>query len=98
MTRAEERISGRKGRLDFRLESEARALLERAAAIEGRTLSEFVRHAAIEHARRAVAEYETLQLNDEARAEFLRALDNPPEPSARLRDAYTRYLEQHQSK
>ena len=72
-------------RLGFRLDEETKDLIERAAHLSRRKVSDFCVTALTDTARRTIAEHETLVLSDRDRAAFLRgALVNPPKPSERL--------------
>lgn len=71
-------------RINLRTSPEAKALIERAAAIMGSTVSSFMLQNAYEAARRLVAEQEVITLSDRDRDAFLAALENPPEPTQAL--------------
>lgn len=74
----------RSERLGFRLDEETKNLIERAAHLSRRKLSDFCVTALADSARRAIAEQETLALSERDRKAFFDALVNPPEPSERL--------------
>jgi len=78
---------GRVERLGFRLDEETKDLIERAAYLSRRKVSDFCVGALTEAARRTIAEHETLVLSDRDRQAFFDALINPPEPSERLERA-----------
>jgi uncharacterized protein (DUF1778 family) len=71
-------------RLGFRLDAETKTLIERAAYLSRRKVSDFCVTALAETARRTIAEHETMVLSDRDREAFFDALINPPEPSERL--------------
>ena len=73
-------------RINLRASPEAKALIERAAAIMGSTVSSFMLQNAYEAARRLIAQQEVLTLSDRDRDAFLNALENPPEPTQALVD------------
>lgn len=73
-------------RINLRTSPEAKALIERAAAIMGSTVSSFMLQNAYEAASRLIAQQETLTLSDRDRDAFLNALENPPEPTQALID------------
>jgi uncharacterized protein (DUF1778 family) len=75
---------GRAERLGFRLDEETKDLIERAARLSRRKVSDFCVTALTETARRTIAEHETLALSDRDRKAFFEALINPPRPSERL--------------
>ena len=82
------------GRLQMRVSPERRDLLERAASLTGRTLTEFVLDSAEQAAVRAIEERQVLRLT-RLDSDFLVAtLLNPPEPGPRLRQAAARYRDQ----
>ena len=74
----------RDDRLGFRLDEQTKSLIERAAQLERRKVSDYCLAAITDAARRTIAEHETLTLSERDRAAFFEALVNPPEPSERL--------------
>jgi uncharacterized protein (DUF1778 family) len=72
-------------RINLRTSPEAKALIERAAALMGTTVSGFMMQNAYEAAQRLLAQHETITLSDRDRDTFLAALENPPEPTEALR-------------
>jgi uncharacterized protein (DUF1778 family) len=83
----------RRERLEARISSEQKRLLQRAAEIRGLTLTDFVISSAQEAASVAVREEEVLTLRARDREAFVRALMHPPVPNQRLRSAVRRYRE-----
>ena len=83
-TPAERGTANRVERLGFRLDEESKDLIERAAHLSRRKLSDFCVTALIDTARRTIAEHETMVLSDRDRATFFDALVNPPKPGKRL--------------
>ena len=81
----------RDARLEARVSSEQKALLQQAASLTGRTLSEFVVASAIQDATRVVREHDAIKLSKEAQMAFVSALLDPPPPNARLQQAMARY-------
>src|SRR5438552_11923758 len=77
----------REERLGFRVDQPTKALIERAAQLERRKLTDFCMTALTEAARRTIAEHETLVLSDRDRTVFFETLVNPPAPSERLQRA-----------
>jgi uncharacterized protein (DUF1778 family) len=71
-------------RLGFRLDEETKDLIERAAYLSRRKVSDFCVTALTETARRTIAEHETLELSDRDREAFFEALIHPSKPSERL--------------
>ena len=84
--------TARDARLEVRVSAAQKSLLQRAAALSGRTLSEFVVTSAQDAARRAIAEHESIRLSREEQLAFVQALVQPPEPNARLKRAAKAYL------
>jgi uncharacterized protein (DUF1778 family) len=81
----------RGARLEVRVSVAQRGLLQRAAVLSGRTLSEFVVASAQDAARRVIAEHESIRLSREEQWAFVEALLQPPEPKARLKRAAKAY-------
>ncbi len=73
-------------RINLRTSPEAKALIERAAAIMGSTVSGFMLQNAYEAATRVVADNETIVLSREAFEAFISACEKPPEPTQALID------------
>jgi len=71
-------------RLGFRLDRETKTLIERAALLERRKLTDFCVSALAGAARRTIADHETLTLSERDRQAFFDALIDPPRPSERL--------------
>ena len=81
----------RGARLEVRVSAAQKSLLQHAAALSGRTLSEFVASAQ-DAARQVIAEHESIRLSREEQSAFVQALLQPPEPNARLKRAAKAYL------
>jgi uncharacterized protein (DUF1778 family) len=79
------------GRMDVRLAGEHKALIEKAAAYAGESLTGFAVSTLVREARRVVQEHESVTLSAHGRERFLALLDNPPAPS----DALLRAAERH---
>jgi uncharacterized protein (DUF1778 family) len=71
--------------INVRLSTTWRDLIDRAAAVVGKTRSEFVLESARKHAIDVLLDQRLFSLNTEQFDEFLRVLDQPPEPNARLK-------------
>ena len=87
-TTAKRKKSLREERLGFRVDRPTKALIERAAELERRKLTDFCMTALTEAARRTIAQHKTIQLSDRDRTVFFDVLVNPPDPSDRLRRAF----------
>jgi uncharacterized protein (DUF1778 family) len=81
----------RGARLEVRVSVAQKGLLQRAAVLSGRSLSEFVVASAQDAARRVIAEHESIRLSREEQQAFVEALLQPPEPNARLKRAAKAY-------
>lgn len=80
-------------RMDFRLGNEHKALIEKAAAYSGESLTGFAVSTLVREARRVVEEHEVVALSARDRDRFLELLDNPPAPREALRLAAQRHRE-----
>jgi uncharacterized protein (DUF1778 family) len=81
----------RSARLETRITEEQKALIERAAAYEGRTVSDFVVSTVASAAEAIVHEHEIIRLNRAQSVAFVEALLSPPAPNAALRKAARRH-------
>lgn len=95
MTRTQTTEPDRGARLEARLSVTQKALFQRAAALSGRTLSEFVVASAQEAATKVILDAETIRLTQAEQNAFVQGLLSAPAPSARLRQAAARYKQQH---
>jgi uncharacterized protein (DUF1778 family) len=86
--------TARAARLEARITAEQKAVLVRAAALAGRTLSEFVVASAQEAAAKVIQEHNTLHLGRADQIAFVSALLDPPAPAERLRQAAADYRRQ----
>lgn len=84
----------RGARLEARISVQQKIVLQQAATLSGRTLSEFVVASAQEAASRIIQEHETIRLGRAEQIAFVRALLDPPAPNARLRKAAATYRKQ----
>ena len=82
----------REARLEVRVSVAQKRLLQHAAELSGRTLSEFVVTSAQDAARRVIAEHESIRLSREEQLAFVQALLQPQEPHTRLKRAAKAYL------
>ena len=80
-------------RLEARVTREQKKLIEHAAELEGRTITDFIVTSAQTAAKQVIQEREILKLTARDRAVFVRALLNTPKPAAKLRQAVRRYKE-----
>jgi uncharacterized protein (DUF1778 family) len=78
-------------RLEARVTPAQKRLIERAAALRGTSVTEFVVVSAQEAATSAIKDFEVLSLRDEAREVFINTILNPPAPNEAARVAAERY-------
>lgn len=69
---------------------DVKALIQRAAALEGVPASAFILRHAVDAARRVLAENGTYLLSEKGAAAFISACDRPDEPTQALRDLMAR--------
>ncbi|MDD5389324.1 MAG: DUF1778 domain-containing protein [Gallionellaceae bacterium] len=72
-------------RINLRTSPEAKALIERAAALMGTTVSGFMLQNAYEAARRVVADNDMLMLSQRDFEAFIATCEDPPLPNEALR-------------
>jgi uncharacterized protein (DUF1778 family) len=80
-------------RLETRVTADQKTLIEHAAALQGRTVADFVLTSVQDAARRAIAEHRQLELSVRDSEAFVEALLNPKPLNDRLRDTVRRYRE-----
>jgi uncharacterized protein (DUF1778 family) len=83
----------REERLEARVGREAKALCQKAARLQGRSLTDFVIQSAVDAAKRAIREHEFTELTRRDRMAFVESLLNPPAPNARLQQAAQRHAQ-----
>ena len=75
-------------RMGFRVDQPTKQLVERAAQLERRKLTDYCLSALTEAAERTIARHETLVLTEEERLAFFDVLVSPPQVDDRLRRAF----------
>jgi uncharacterized protein (DUF1778 family) len=80
-------------RMNFRTKAHIKKAIQRAAALAGVDDTSFAMAAAYQSAMETIAAHERTHLAAVAHEAFFGALDNPPAPSARLKDAFKRHRE-----
>ncbi|MGQ0457778.1 MAG: type II toxin-antitoxin system TacA family antitoxin [Hyphomicrobium sp.] len=83
--------SAKAARLEARISHDQKDLLERAALIAGRSLTDFVINSAQEAATRTIRDHEMVSLSARDSRAFVAAILGASKPSARLRKAAQRY-------
>ncbi len=82
----------RSQRVEARVTPEQKKLLEHAAALEGRSLTDFVLSSAQAAAADTIRRHELLNLTPHDQETFVAALLHPPAPNKALREAAASYL------
>jgi uncharacterized protein (DUF1778 family) len=80
-------------RLNFRLPSDAKEKIERAAIAEGLTVTDFAVHALVNFADEVLERHHTRKLSDRDREVFLSLLDAEGEPNEALKSAFEAHRE-----
>jgi len=80
------------GRLETRIPARIKNILQRAAELQGQTLTDFVLSSTTEAARQIIREHELLELSEKDQITFARTLLNPPKSNSRLTRAARDYL------
>lgn len=78
-------------RLEARIPSSQKELLQRAASLRSQSLTEFVIASAHSAALQTIAEHELVTLCAQDSEAFVRALIKPPAPNRKLRNAARRF-------
>jgi uncharacterized protein (DUF1778 family) len=78
-------------RFDARLDEDQKTLIQRAADLEGRTMTDFVLHSAKVAAERTIQDRAIMVLSARDTEAFVNAILNPPEPGPVLRAAARAY-------
>jgi uncharacterized protein (DUF1778 family) len=79
-----------KGSINLRIETNTRQLIDDAAAILGKTRTEFMIETARRQAIDVLLDQRLFALNSERYNAFMHALDNPPAPGPKLRSLLRR--------
>jgi len=75
----------RSERVDLRMTPSAKRLLQHAAAVSNKTVSEFLLDSSLSAAFETLADRRVFQLDEARWAAFMKALDTPPKDNPRLR-------------
>ena len=75
-------------RLGFRLDKQTKRLIERAAHLQGRKVTQFCVTALAQAARRTIEQHESLVLSERDRSVFFDTLMAPPPANDRLNKAF----------
>lgn len=74
-------------RITARVPRSTRSVIERAAALYGATINQFIVQAAVERANDVLRSMETVKLSSRDAQLFMDALAKPPQPNKKLKDA-----------
>ena len=74
-------------RITARVPHSARTIIERAAAIYGATINQFIVQAAVERANEVLHSMEMVKLSSQDAQVFIEALTKPPAPNKKLQEA-----------
>jgi uncharacterized protein (DUF1778 family) len=80
----------RSEKLDLRLSASDKRILEAAASVSSRSVSDFVRESALARADETLADRRTFLLSKAKWAEFQTALDAPTRPLTRMKELLTK--------
>ncbi|MDW2981282.1 MAG: DUF1778 domain-containing protein [Rhodanobacter sp.] len=81
----------KQARLGVRLDDQVKTLLQHAASLRGRSMTDFLVDSAVEAAERVIKDASVVSLAMEDARRFAEALLNPPKPNAALKSAARRY-------
>ena len=73
-----------RARLDVRLHSHSKALIEEAAALSGQSVSEYVVSTLLQQSSEILQQHRHIQLSNRDRNQFLALLDSHEKPNAAL--------------
>jgi uncharacterized protein (DUF1778 family) len=83
-----EKRRARGSRLGFRVDERTKKRVEKAAALERRSLTDFCLTALTQATEAAIARHDSIVLSERDRQQFFDILINPPKPNARLKRAF----------
>lgn len=78
-------------RISIRLESDIKQRIERAAAIDHRSITSFIIASAVDSAEKILKRGDQMVLSDEDWDRFYNALTKPPKPNKALKKAFADY-------
>lgn len=82
-----------KARLEAKVNVDIYELLKQAAAISGRTLTDFVVSVAYEEAKKTISEHQALRLTLDDQTRLIESLSKPFEPNQSMKNALNLYDE-----
>ena len=78
----------RNERIELRTDAEAKAMLEKAAFLQHKTLSSYLLESAVQKPRSDRKESEFISVNNRDRERFFSALISPPDPNKALKKLF----------
>jgi uncharacterized protein (DUF1778 family) len=84
-------VGAKSERLEARIGPRQKALLKRAADLQGQSLTDFIVTSVQEAAKKAIRDHEIMELTARDQKVLVEALLNPPEPNKKLKAAAERY-------
>lgn len=81
----------KEARVEFRVQSAIKELLERAASLKGQTLSAYALATLVEDARRIIERASLIEVTQRDHRHLLRLLDSDQKPNRALREAAQDY-------
>ena len=83
-------VSDKVPHLNIRIKANQRNIIEQAAQVRDKTVSDFVRDAALFEAKNALLDRTVLVLDKKEWDQFIAALDEPPQDNKRLQNLFSR--------
>lgn len=83
--------SARSERLEARVSPQLKSLLQKAAKLQGSSLSEFISRSVQKAANEVVREYQILKLSTKDSRAFVKAIFKASKPNNKLKSAYLDY-------
>ncbi len=77
--------------LEHAIDEDTQKLLEQAAAIQGKSVAEFVIKSAVKQARRVLKRERTTYLSERDWKRVMELFDSNPKPNQKLKDAMHKY-------
>ena len=78
-------------RLSCRVSARIKNRAEKAASLLGQSITDFTESALADKAEAVLDRHDRITLSERDFAQFVAAIENPPEPTQELRDAYAEY-------
>lgn len=90
-------LKSKEKRIDLRVTSEQKELLERAAELKGMSLSAYLVSHGLTVAQAELEAYQKLILSDRDRDLFLELIASPPKPNSTLKKAMREFQEEYET-